>query len=242
MPTRRPRHIVVMAFDRVQLLDVAGPLQAFATAGELETFRYSPAPYRLTLVSRRGGEVATSSGLRFIAEPFDAVRRQPIDTLIVAGGSGIHQALGDRTFVRFITARAQRSRRICSVCTGAFALAEAGCLTVGALRLIGQSARSSGPDTRGCMSSRIRSLFATGTSGPRLESPRASILRWHLLNRITGAPSRLQWPASWWSFSSDRADSHNLAHCSPLKRRTASLATCRRGSLRTLSAICQSSG
>jgi transcriptional regulator GlxA family with amidase domain len=128
MPTPRPRHIVLMAFDRVQLLDVAGPLQAFATASELETFRYSPAPYRLTLVSRRGGEVATSSGLRFIAKPFVAVRRQPIDTLIVAGGSGIHQAVRDRTFVRFITARAQRSRRICSVCTGAFALAEAGLL------------------------------------------------------------------------------------------------------------------
>jgi transcriptional regulator GlxA family with amidase domain len=72
--------------------------------------------------------VTTSSGLRFIAQPFEAVRRQPIDTLIVAGGYGINRAVSDRTFVRFIAACAQRSRRTCSVCTGAFALAEAGLL------------------------------------------------------------------------------------------------------------------
>ena len=77
---------ILVAFDRVQLLDVAGPLQAFATADELDGFHRSSAPYRLTVVSSRGGEVTTSSGLRFIAEPFEAVRRQPIDTLIVAGG------------------------------------------------------------------------------------------------------------------------------------------------------------
>ena len=72
--------------------------------------------------------MTTSSGLRFIAEPFEALRRKPIDTLIVAGGSGIHQAVSDRSFLRFIAASAQRCRRICSVCTGAFALAEAGLL------------------------------------------------------------------------------------------------------------------
>jgi transcriptional regulator GlxA family with amidase domain len=128
MPTPRPRHIVIVAFDRVQLLDVAGPLQAFATAGELDAFHRSAAPYSLSVVSCRGGQVITSSGLRFIAEPFEAVRRKPFDTLIVAGGSGINQAVSDRTFVGFVAACARRSRRICSVCTGAFALAEAGLL------------------------------------------------------------------------------------------------------------------
>jgi transcriptional regulator GlxA family with amidase domain len=128
MPTPRERHIIVVAFDHVQLLDVAGPLQAFATAGELAAFHRSPPPYRLTLVCPRGGEVATSSGLRLVAEPFASVRRQPIDTLIVAGGYGIHEAVRDRSFVRFVSVCAKRSRRICSVCTGAFALAEAGLL------------------------------------------------------------------------------------------------------------------
>jgi len=86
MPTPRQRHIVVVAFDRVQLLDVAGPLQVFATAGEVDTFHGSAAPYRLTVASRRGGVVATSSGLGLSAAPFAAGRRQPIDALIVDGG------------------------------------------------------------------------------------------------------------------------------------------------------------
>lgn len=124
----QPRHVVVVAFDRVQLLDVAGPLQAFATVGELDPFRRSLPPYRLTVVSYGGGEVTTSSGLRIIAEPFESVRRQHIDTLIVAGGHGIHQAIQNRAFVRWIAVRANGARRICSVCTGAFALAEAGLL------------------------------------------------------------------------------------------------------------------
>jgi transcriptional regulator GlxA family with amidase domain len=131
----RPRSIAIVAFDRVQLLDVAGPLQAFATANDIDSFRRyrdgfrrQPALYRLAVVCREGGQVATSCGLPIIAEPFDALRGEVIDTLIVAGGFGINQALRDRGFVRWIAARACRARRICSVCTGAFALAEAGLL------------------------------------------------------------------------------------------------------------------
>jgi len=57
MPTPRPRHIVVVAFDRAQLLDVAGPLQAFATAGELDGFiaLQLPIPHRCVL-PRWGGD------------------------------------------------------------------------------------------------------------------------------------------------------------------------------------------
>jgi transcriptional regulator GlxA family with amidase domain len=52
----------------------------------------------------------------------------PIDTLVVAGGRDIHEASGDEHLVRQIRRLAASSRRVTSVCSGAFLLAAAGLL------------------------------------------------------------------------------------------------------------------
>jgi transcriptional regulator GlxA family with amidase domain len=52
----------------------------------------------------------------------------PIDTLIVAGGAGVDAACRDRRLIAWIARASKRTRRTCSVCTGAFLLAEAGLL------------------------------------------------------------------------------------------------------------------
>src|SRR5207248_2033050 len=57
-----------------------------------------------------------------------AACRGPLDTLIVAGGTGVAEAERDYTLIRWIRSAASRSRRVCSVCTGAFLLARAGLL------------------------------------------------------------------------------------------------------------------
>jgi transcriptional regulator GlxA family with amidase domain len=54
--------------------------------------------------------------------------RGPIDTLVVPGGLGTREAVADARLVRWIGRAAARSRRVASVCTGAFLLAEAGLL------------------------------------------------------------------------------------------------------------------
>ena len=54
--------------------------------------------------------------------------RGPIDTLIVAGGVGVHEAARDRELVSWVKRRARTCRRVASVCSGAFVLAEAGLL------------------------------------------------------------------------------------------------------------------
>jgi len=54
--------------------------------------------------------------------------RSPIDTLLVAGGDGIAHAMFDAQLIHHIRRLARGSRRIASVCTGAFALAAAGLL------------------------------------------------------------------------------------------------------------------
>ena len=49
-----------------------------------------------------------------------------MDTLVIPGGQGTRQALEDEALINWIRRAAKRSRRVTSVCTGAFVLAEAG--------------------------------------------------------------------------------------------------------------------
>jgi transcriptional regulator GlxA family with amidase domain len=52
----------------------------------------------------------------------------PLDTLLVPGGSGVYAARGEAALCAWVRQRAGAARRVVSVCTGAFLLAEAGLL------------------------------------------------------------------------------------------------------------------
>ncbi|MDY7542459.1 MULTISPECIES: GlxA family transcriptional regulator [unclassified Cryobacterium] len=115
--------IVIVGFPSVQILDVTGPLEVFSTAS-----RFLPiARYTTELVSTDGGPVLSTSGLEFATEPINAVVG-PIDTLVVAGGRDMEEAAGDPRLVDSIRRLALDSRRVASVCSGAFLLAAAGLL------------------------------------------------------------------------------------------------------------------
>jgi transcriptional regulator GlxA family with amidase domain len=128
-PRDLPRLVAVLAFEGAQLLDVAGPVQAFASANEIVQETGVPA-YRLVVISRRGGAITTTSGLPLVTQPLArAIGKSQIDTLILPGGAGIHDAICDAKTVAWVRRQASYVRRIASVCTGAFLLAEAGLLT-----------------------------------------------------------------------------------------------------------------
>jgi transcriptional regulator GlxA family with amidase domain len=112
------RNVVVVAFPGVQSLDVAGPTEVFAGAGD----------YQVEVVAPIAGRVSAHSGLVLFAERALANVRGPIDTLVVAGGQGTRAVAGDRNVIANIHRLAQESRRVASVCSGAFLLAEAGLL------------------------------------------------------------------------------------------------------------------
>lgn len=123
----KPRLVEILAYPAVQLLDVAGPLQVFASANELAA-RDGRAPLYMTRVVSAGRPVVTSSaGLGLVAAPLSPARTA-LDTLLVAGGPGVHAAAADPLVLGWVRARAKRARRIASVCTGAFLLAAAGLL------------------------------------------------------------------------------------------------------------------
>lgn len=116
------RRVVLLGFDDVQSLDLVGPLEVFSTATRLGVGAYE------TEVVGPARGFATTSGLRLASDRSPAACRGAIDTLLVPGGQGVRVAADDERLVRWLRGAAERSRRVASVCTGAFLLAHAGLL------------------------------------------------------------------------------------------------------------------
>ncbi|MDD1004792.1 GlxA family transcriptional regulator [Pseudomonas sp. TNT2022 ID642] len=120
-----PKAIHVLAFANMQILDVTGPLQVFASANDIARQRGLPIPYAPSVIASGGGAVMSSAGLAVLAEPLPEA---PSDTLIIAGGWGIYPAAEDVLLVDWVREHAAKCRRVASVCTGAFLLAASGWL------------------------------------------------------------------------------------------------------------------
>ncbi len=121
------RAVEILAFPDVQLLDVAGPLQVFASANDQATASGRSAPYRPRVVAPGGAPVTASAGLTLATAPLPE-HGEAVDTLMIAGGQGVVAAASDPALVAWLLDRAARARRVASVCTGAFLLAAAGLL------------------------------------------------------------------------------------------------------------------
>src|ERR1700761_2000350 len=75
------RVIEMLAYPRVQLLDVCGPLQVFATANEQVEQEGGSPPYVLRVVAKDTQSVTASSGLSIATSPLPRVS-SAVDTLI----------------------------------------------------------------------------------------------------------------------------------------------------------------
>jgi transcriptional regulator GlxA family with amidase domain len=123
--TDKTRRIVILAFPGVQPLDVIGPAEVFAGADVLA----GGGAYSVEVVAKEATPISSRGrGYALLPEAILARCRGPIDTLVVAGGAGVWAAQEDRTLIRWIRSAARRSRRVTSVCSGAFLLARAGLL------------------------------------------------------------------------------------------------------------------
>ncbi|WIX31779.1 GlxA family transcriptional regulator [Salinicola sp. JS01] len=111
----------LFVYPDCQLLDASGPWQVFASANEAA----GEPRYRLRLLATEPGPVVTNGGMTLVAT--HALDTTPAgDTLLIAGGHGVHRL--SRATLDMLAARAARTPRVGSICTGAFALARAGLL------------------------------------------------------------------------------------------------------------------
>lgn len=129
-PTAATRRVVILGLSPVDALDVIGPAEVFSLANQLHGS--SAVPYELELICAGTGDTYLESdtgiglrGHRTVEQ--ERKSRKPIDTLIVATGARAIDRL-DPAAIQWVRTRSQTARRVCSICVGAFALAEAGLL------------------------------------------------------------------------------------------------------------------
>ncbi len=125
-PFSERKRIALLVFPPVREIDIVGPRDVFSTANRLSGKR----PLYEVTVIRTGSkhEIVGMSGLSLICHHDYRSFRGEIDTLLVPGGIGSEEGHPTEGALKWLRTAAAKSRRVGSICTGAFLLAGAGLL------------------------------------------------------------------------------------------------------------------
>ena len=208
-----PRVVVIVVFDGVKLLDAVGPAEVFAEANRFG------ANYSLQIASVDGCDVTTSIGTRFAAtRSISSI--DSADTVVVAGGDNLVGRPIDPALVEALKTVPERTRRLASVCTGSFILAQAGLLSGRSAtthwRHTGRLARAF-PDV--CVEP--DAIFVRdGDVFTSAACRRASTWLWRWSNWITAPSWSAKSRAGWWCISNALAGNpSSLSWSRPSRRR-----------------------
>jgi transcriptional regulator GlxA family with amidase domain len=117
----------LIGFDGVQGLDIVGPADAFAIASVAGKDGKPEPCYEVIIVGLSDKPFRAESGLLF--HPHTTLREAPLlDTLIIPGGKGCRVDQTGERIANWVGAIAHKTRRIASVCTGAYPFARTGLL------------------------------------------------------------------------------------------------------------------
>lgn len=114
------RNVAVLVFDGVELLDFAGPVEAFSKANGWDT------PFRIYTLAAQRRPLVTNNIVTVV--PDYAIGDCPPPDILVIPGGETRSLEGNTPLGRFIRERVPQTEIVFSVCNGAFCLADAGFL------------------------------------------------------------------------------------------------------------------
>ncbi|MEI6336628.1 MAG: GlxA family transcriptional regulator [Methylococcaceae bacterium] len=124
------RPVSLVIYPGVEIIDLTGPMEvfAFATNALQRSSVCSEPAYPMDVIAAAPGPITASCGLQIIANKAYSDVRDGIDTLLIPGSPDVDCILCDPALQDWIRSIAPRVRRLASVCTGAYLLAESGLL------------------------------------------------------------------------------------------------------------------
>jgi transcriptional regulator GlxA family with amidase domain len=114
------RTLGAVLFERFELLDVFGPLEAWGTLA-------TTGQCKITTVAERSGAITSAQGPKAIAE-FGFADCPHLDIILIPGGMGTRKEVSNRALLDWVKARAEKAEVVSTVCTGTAILAHTGLL------------------------------------------------------------------------------------------------------------------
>ena len=123
----RPKEIGLIGFDQVTASHLAATADALRAAVLEDGFGGQIQCYRVWTIGLTREAFRSESGMVFVPDAAIATA-PPLDTIIIAGGKGLHRPEIREPLTEWILSRAYETRRIGSICSGILALAPTGLL------------------------------------------------------------------------------------------------------------------
>ena len=157
MQTRAKRALIV-AFDEVNLLDLAAPIAALTRAGRRWNFR----PFHVAVAAVTPGGIQTRDQLRLDA-PLALSAVAPAEIVIVPGGYGARRAADDPLVTVELARIAEKAEIVAGIGWGVLVLAQAG--------LIGGRRVATGPELEPLLRAQCPGAVCDASLEPVFDAP-----------------------------------------------------------------------
>lgn len=117
------KHVAILIFDDVEILDFTGPFEVFAVTDELRAH----GEFHVFTVSEMRATIRAKNGLKIVPD-FTLETSPAAHVLIIPGGSGSRALMNRPLLLEWVRRQARGAEIVMSVCTGARLLAKAGLL------------------------------------------------------------------------------------------------------------------
>jgi transcriptional regulator GlxA family with amidase domain len=122
-----PKRIGFLGFDGVTASDLVGPADPFAAAALNDGYGNRIPCYHVYMIGLTPNPFRAESGMTF--RPDETLQTAPeLDAIFIPGGKGLHQVEISAKLSDWVLTRANRTRRIVSICSGIYGLAPTGLL------------------------------------------------------------------------------------------------------------------